>query len=105
MLGDISMGNASNEVRKFIIDSYVRGAKIGNAEAANFEGNTAVFGGTQHTSTSLPPYGRSVGGKLSLQVFTKRRYRRGRKIVSELERRSGAGTQARGGTLRLRAPL
>ena len=81
VLGDISMGSASNEVRKFIIDSYVRGAKIGNAEAANFEGNTAVsWGQTTHTSTSPPPIWaerREGGGPL--QVFTKRRYRRGRK--------------------------
>ena len=58
VLGDISMGTASNEVRKFIIDSYVRGAKIGNAEAASFEGNTAVSWGQTHTSTSPPPQGR-----------------------------------------------
>ena len=56
MLGDISMGSASNEVRKFIIDSYVRGAKIGNAEAANFEGNTAVLGGKHTHLPLLPPY-------------------------------------------------
>ena len=83
VLGDISMGNASNEVRKFIIDSYVRGAKIGNAEAANFEGNTAVFGGKQRTHLPLlPPRVECRAGGGHLQVFTKRRYRRGRKIVS-----------------------
>ena len=34
---------ASNEVRQFVIDAYVRGAKIGNAENAEFEGSTAVM--------------------------------------------------------------
>ena len=43
VLSDISMGVASNEVRQFVIDAYVRGGKIGNAENAEFEGNTAVM--------------------------------------------------------------
>ena len=44
VLSDISMGHASNAVRKFIVEAYVRGATIGNAESANFEGSTAVSG-------------------------------------------------------------
>ena len=43
VLSDISFGIASNDVRQFVIDAYVRGAKIGNAENADFEGNTAVM--------------------------------------------------------------
>ena len=43
VLSDISFGRASNEVRQFVIDAYVRGARIGNAENADFEGNTAVM--------------------------------------------------------------
>ena len=43
VLSDISMGVASNEVRQFVIDAYTRGAKVGNAENAEFEGNTAVM--------------------------------------------------------------
>ena len=42
-LSHISMGVASNEVRQFVMDAYVRGGKIGNAENAEFEGNTAVM--------------------------------------------------------------
>ena len=43
VLTDISFGHASSAVRQFLIDAYVRGAKIGNAENADFEGNTSVF--------------------------------------------------------------
>ena len=43
VLSDISMGITSNEVRQFFIEAYARGAKIGNAENAEFEGNTAVM--------------------------------------------------------------
>ena len=43
VLSDISMGIASNEVRQFVIDAYVRGARVGNAENAEFEGSTAVM--------------------------------------------------------------
>jgi len=43
VLGDISMGLASNRVVNFVIQAYVRGARIGCAENAEFEGNTAVF--------------------------------------------------------------
>ena len=37
------MGIASNVVRQFVIDAYVKGARIGCAENADFEGNTAVM--------------------------------------------------------------
>ena len=40
---DISYGRASNLVRAFIVDSYVRGAAIRRAEQVAFEGSTAVF--------------------------------------------------------------
>ena len=43
VLNDISMGVASNEVRSFLIEAYVRGARVGNAENVSFEGSTAVF--------------------------------------------------------------
>lgn len=40
VLSDISLGRASNEVRQFICDAYLRGARIGNAENAEFEGTS-----------------------------------------------------------------
>ena len=43
MLSDISLGRASNEVRQFVCDAYLRGARIGNAENCAFEGSTAVM--------------------------------------------------------------
>ena len=43
VLTDISQGSPSNDVRKFLIDAYVRGAKMGSAEEVEFEGSTAVF--------------------------------------------------------------
>ena len=43
VLADISFGKASNAVRKFIVDSYVRGAAIRRPENVEFEGSTAVF--------------------------------------------------------------
>ena len=43
VLSDISLGRASNEVRQFICDASLRGARIGNAENCDFEGSTAVM--------------------------------------------------------------
>jgi len=43
VLSDISMGIASNVVRQFVIDSFVRGARIGCAENCDFEGSTSVM--------------------------------------------------------------
>ena len=43
VLTDISLGNETNSVRKFLVEAYVRGAKLGRAEDVNFEGSTAVF--------------------------------------------------------------
>ena len=41
-LHDISYGIASENVQQFIVDAYVRGAKM-TATTVGFEGNTAVF--------------------------------------------------------------
>ena len=43
VLTDVSQGTDSNDVRRFIIDAYVRGYKIGCAEQVDFEGSTAIF--------------------------------------------------------------
>ena len=43
VLSDISMGIASNVVRQFVIDAYVKGARIGCAENCDFEGSTTVM--------------------------------------------------------------
>ena len=43
VLSDISMGNPTQRVREFFLQSFVRGARIGCAEHAEFEGNTSVF--------------------------------------------------------------
>ena len=43
VLTDISMCQATQKVRDFIIAAYVRGATIGAAEHTPLEGNTAVF--------------------------------------------------------------
>ena len=43
VLSDISFGRASNAVRAFMVDSYVRGAAVRRAEQVEFEGSTAVF--------------------------------------------------------------
>jgi hypothetical protein len=43
VLTDISRGVASNDVRAFIVDAFVRGARVNSAEHTEFEGNTAVF--------------------------------------------------------------
>ena len=42
VLTDISHGVASDEVRDFMIDAYVRGYQIATAESVPFEGSTAV---------------------------------------------------------------
>ena len=42
VLNDIAHGFGSNDVRQFIIDAYVRGAKL-SADNVEFEGATAVF--------------------------------------------------------------
>ena len=43
VLTDISLGTASNAVRQFVVDSYLRGASIRRPENVEFEGSTAVF--------------------------------------------------------------
>ena len=43
VLTDISLGAPSNAVARFVVEAYVRGARIGGAENAEFEGSTAVF--------------------------------------------------------------
>ena len=43
VLSDISLGKASNAVRAFIVESYLRGASVRRAETVDFEGSTAVF--------------------------------------------------------------
>ena len=43
ILADISYGRCTEIVRKFVIDSYVRGAKGCCAERTQPEGSTAVF--------------------------------------------------------------
>ena len=42
VLNDIAHGFGSNDVRQFIIDAYVRGAKL-SADNVEFESSTAVF--------------------------------------------------------------
>jgi len=42
VLNDIAHGRASNDVWKFTVQAYVRGARI-SAETVEFEGSTAVF--------------------------------------------------------------
>ena len=43
VLSDIALGNATERVRKFVIEAYVRGARVGSAEKTDFEGSTSVF--------------------------------------------------------------
>ena len=43
VVSDVSMGEDNNDVRKFLVDAYVRGWKAACAEEVEFEGSTAVF--------------------------------------------------------------
>ena len=43
VLGDIAWGRATERVKGFIIESYVRGAQVGCAENAELESSTSVF--------------------------------------------------------------
>ena len=43
VLNDISWGIASEDVRSFVVESYVRGANSNCAERTPFEGSTGVF--------------------------------------------------------------
>ena len=43
VLYDISWGLATNRVREFVVEAYVRGARAGSAAKVDFEGNTVVF--------------------------------------------------------------
>ena len=43
VLSDVAWGETTERVRAFIIECYVRGAQVGCAERAEYEGNTAVF--------------------------------------------------------------
>ena len=43
VLNDISWGRATDRVAQFIVEAYVRGARYGCAERAEFEGSTSIF--------------------------------------------------------------
>ena len=43
VLADVSWGEATQRVRDFIVNAYVRGASIGCADRTELEGNTSVF--------------------------------------------------------------
>ena len=43
VLADVSWGEATQRVRDFVVNAYVRGASIGCADRTEFEGNTSVF--------------------------------------------------------------
>ena len=43
VLSDVAVGAATERVKKFVIDAYVRGARVGSAEKSEFEGSTSVF--------------------------------------------------------------
>ena len=43
VLTDISLCRCTSVVRRFLVNAYVKGAKIGSAERSPLEGNTAVF--------------------------------------------------------------
>ena len=52
VLNDVSYGVASNAVTRFMIEAYARGAQVGCAENADFEGNTAARGGETRMTTA-----------------------------------------------------
>ena len=66
VLSDISYGRASNLVRAFIVDSYVRGAAIRRAEQVEFEGSTAVFTKRRYRDK----WNRKVVGRVSKKKHT-----------------------------------
>ena len=43
VLADVSWGDATQRVRDFVVNAYVRGASIGCADRTELEGNTSVF--------------------------------------------------------------
>ena len=43
VLADVSWGEATQRVRDFVVNAYVRGASIGCANRTELEGNTNVF--------------------------------------------------------------
>ena len=43
VLSDVALGVTTERVKKFVIDAYVRGARVGCAENTEFEGSTSVF--------------------------------------------------------------
>ena len=66
MLNDVSMGVASQRVRKFLADSYVRGTlNCATADNAELEGNTSVHRAARHNAQTLPCTWRVVPGEPS----------------------------------------
>ena len=43
VLHDVSYGNPTDRVRRFLVQCYVRGARVGCAERSELEGSTSVF--------------------------------------------------------------
>ncbi len=66
VLNDVSMGIASQRVRKFLAESYVRGTlNCATADHAELEGNTSVHRAARHNAQTLPCTGRVVPSELS----------------------------------------
>ena len=74
VLSDISVGRASNEVRQFICDAYLRGARIGNAENCDFEGRPKKLL-RKRWGAPIPRFYKPSKRIGSTAVMTKRRYR------------------------------
>ena len=43
VLADVSWGEATQRVRDFVVNAYVRGASIGCPDRTELEGNTSAF--------------------------------------------------------------
>ena len=91
VLTDISLGRATEAVRAFLVDAYVRGYQIGTAENVPFEGSTAVFTRRRYRDKWNRKVVRRVSKKhnhstVEVQKIIKRKGKDGEESVRERER-------------------
>ena len=87
VLADISFGKASNAVRGFIVDSYVRGAAVRRPENVDFEGSTAVFTKSRYRDkwnrTVVRRVSKKHGRSIKIKAKVRARGTRGQNWYSE----------------------
>ena len=75
VLNDVSWGTATEDVRSFVVESYIRGARSNCAEQTPFEGSTGVFTKRRYRDRFNRKMVKRVGEECGHQLKIKARVR------------------------------